>query len=130
MKALNLVAIAILFLPLVGAAQHVSSDFDKTANFTTYKTYVMREGTKVGDPVIDDPITAAIEAELAAKDLKKADTADIAVVYHFAVDREKDITSWSQGSSPYAWHWGDGWDKTDVRLNFIYAGRWWSISPT
>ena len=48
-----------------------------------FKTYAFKDGTKVGQPLIDDRIVAAIEQELAAKGFTKADAnPDVFVVYH------------------------------------------------
>ena len=64
---------ALLCVPALALAQKTSYDYDKTANFAGYKTYALKDGTKVGNPLIDDRIVAAIESELAAKGLKKSD---------------------------------------------------------
>jgi hypothetical protein len=73
----------------------------------------LRDGTKVGQPLIDDRIVAAIEAELAAKGLTKAESnPDLFVVYHVAFDKQKDISTFSSGYGggygPYGWGYGGG----------------------
>ena len=95
-------------------AQKVSYDYDKTANFAAFKTYAHKDGTKVGQPLIDSRIVAAIDAELAAKGFTKTEAKpDVFVVYHIAFDKQKDITSFSSGYGggygPYGWGWGGGW---------------------
>ena len=72
-KTLVTAAIAILLTPALAMAQKVSYDYDKTANFASFKTYAHKDGTKVGQPLIDDRIVAAIDAQLAAKGLTKDD---------------------------------------------------------
>jgi hypothetical protein len=73
---------------MVLLAQKTSFDYDKTANFSAFKTYALRDGTKVGDPLVDKRIVAAIEAEMAAKGLTPAATTpDVTVVYHIAFDK-------------------------------------------
>ena len=82
----------------VGLAQKTSYDYDKTADFAAFKTYALKDGTKVGQQLIDDRIVAAIEQELAAKGLTKADAnPDVFVVYHVAFDKQKDISTYSSG---------------------------------
>jgi len=115
-----------ILMPSLAYAQKTSYDFDKTANFSTYKTYTFKDGTKVGDPLIDNRIVAALEAELKAKGLTKNDaTPDVAVVYHVAFDKQKDVTAYSTGMSggygPY-YRWGGGWGTTSVRVNEILVG--------
>jgi hypothetical protein len=106
-------ALAVLLVPALLAAQKTSYDFDKTASFASYKTYSLRDGTKVGQQLIDDRIISAIEAELALKGFTKADTnQDVFVVYHVAFDKEKDISTYSSGYGgygAYGWGWGGGW---------------------
>jgi Domain of unknown function (DUF4136) len=123
MKFLIVVA-ALVVVPVMTLAQKTSFDFDKTADFTTYKTFALREGTPVGDKLLDDRFIANIEAELAKKKLTKAaDKPDMLVTYHVAFDKQKDIQTWSTGGGgPYGWGWGGGWGTTDVRVYEILVG--------
>ena len=103
-----------LLLPATAMAQKVSYDYDKTANFATFKTYAHKDGTKVGQPLIDDRIVAAIDAQMAAKGFTKAEASpDVFVVYHVAFDKQKDISTFSSGYGggygAYGWGWGGGW---------------------
>ena len=103
--------------PALVIAQKTSHDFDKTANFAGFKTYAFKDGTKVGQPLIDDRIVAALEKELATKGLTKSEAnPDVIVVYHVAFDKEKDISTFSSGYGggygPYGYGWGGGWGST------------------
>jgi len=105
--------VAVLLAPALLLAQKVSYDYNKTANFAAFKTYAHKEGTPVGQPLIDQRIVAAIETELAAKGMTKADSnPDVFVVYHIAFDKEKDISTYSSGYGggygAYGWGWGGG----------------------
>jgi hypothetical protein len=119
---------AILLVPALAAAQKTTYDFDKNAPFTTYKTYALKDGTKVGQQLIDDRIVAAIEAELAAKGLTKSENPDVFVVYHVAFDKQKDISTYSSGYGggygPYGWGWGGGWatGTTNTQIRDILVG--------
>ena len=114
--------------PVLLLAQTVSYDYEKTADFTTFKTYAHKEGTKVGQPLIDDRIVAAIDAQLAEKGLTKAaSNPDLFVVYHMAFDKEKDISTFSSGYGgygPYGWGWGGGWagGTTTTQVRDILIG--------
>jgi Domain of unknown function (DUF4136) len=110
-------AAAIVLVPALAIAQKVSYDFDKAAPFPSFKTYAMKEGTKVGQPLIDDRIVAAIDTALAAKGFTKNEsTPDVFVVYHVAFDKQKDISTFSSGYGggygPYGWGWGGGMGGT------------------
>jgi Domain of unknown function (DUF4136) len=114
LKRLGIAMVGLLTIPALLLAQKVSYDYEKTANFAGFKTYAHKEGTKVGQSLIDDRIVAAIDTELAAKGLTKTESnPDIFVVYHVAFDKQKDISTFSSGYGggygPYGWGWGGGW---------------------
>jgi uncharacterized protein DUF4136 len=115
-------AVLVVLAPALVWAQKTSFDFDKTAKFATFKTYAMKEGTPVGNPLMDQRITDAIEAQLATKGLTKSAMPDVFVTYHVALDKQKDITAWSTGGGPYGWGWGAGWGTTDVRVYDVLVG--------
>ncbi|HTI37090.1 MAG TPA: DUF4136 domain-containing protein [Vicinamibacterales bacterium] len=104
-----------LLMPALVMAQKVTFDFDKSANFGAYKTYATKEGTKVGQQLIDDRISAAIDEAMAAKGFTKATgDPDVYVVYHVAFDKQQDISTYSSGYGgggygAYGWGWGGGW---------------------
>ena len=108
------VVMTALLVPVVALAQKTSYDFDKTADFTAFKTYALKDGTPVGQPLIDQRIVAAIDTQLTAKGLKKSDAnPDVYVIYHVAFDKQKDISTFSSGYGggygPYGYGWGGGW---------------------
>ena len=83
-------------------------------DFASFKTYAHKDGTEVGQPLIDDRIIAAIDAELAAKGLTKSESnPDVFVVYHTAFDKQQDISTYSSGYAGgygrYGWGYGGGW---------------------
>jgi Domain of unknown function (DUF4136) len=104
--------IALVVAPALLLAQKVSYDYNKSANFASYKTYQQKDGTKVGQQLIDDRITSAIDTALAAKGFTKSDKPDVIVVYHVAFDKQKDISTFSSGYGggygPYGYGWGGG----------------------
>jgi hypothetical protein len=128
-KRLMTAIVAALLTPTLLLAQKVSYDYNKTANFGSFKTYAHKAGTPAGQPLIDQRIVGAIETELAAKGLTKVETSpDVFVVYHIAFDKEKDISTYSSGYSggygPYGWGWGGGWGggMTTTQVRDILIG--------
>jgi hypothetical protein len=87
------------------AAQDVRYNFDKTANFPSFKTYKWVI-------MVDRQIKESVDAELAKKGLMKIDSdmADLYVGYQAAVSTEKQFTSFDSG-----WGYGPGW----------YGGGWY-----
>jgi hypothetical protein len=116
-----------MLIPTAALAQKVSYDYDKTANFASFKTYAHKDGTKVGQPLIDDRIVAAIDTQMAAKGFTKSETnPDVFVVYHVAFDKQKDISSYSSGYpggyGAYGWGWGGGMSTTSTQVRDILIG--------
>jgi len=116
-----------LLVPAAAMAQKVSYDFDKSANFAAFKTYAHKDGTKVGQPLIDERIIAAIDAQMTAKGFTKSEASpDVFVVYHFAFDKQKDISTYSSGYGggygPYGWGWGGGMSTQTTQVRDILIG--------
>jgi uncharacterized protein DUF4136 len=119
--------LAVAAVPAIAAAQKTTYDFDKSAPFSTYRTYAMKDGTLTGNALIDKRLTTAIESQLAAKGFTKNETSpDVVVVSHIAFDEQKDISSYSSGPmyGGYGYGWGGGWGSTttDVRVRDILVG--------
>jgi hypothetical protein len=119
----------LLLVPALALAQKVSYDFNKSSDFGSFKTYAHKDGTKVGQPLIDDRIVSAIDAAMAAKGFTKvADNPDVVVVYHVAFDKEKDISTFSSGYGggygAYGYGWGGGWGggSTSTQVRDILIG--------
>jgi hypothetical protein len=128
-KTLIAVAVAALVAPAALLAQKTTYDYEKSANFAAFKTYAYKDGTKAGQELIDRRIVDAIDAQLAAKGLTKAEAnPDVFVVYHIAFDKEKDISTYSSGYGggygPYGWGWGGGWagGTTHTQVRDILIG--------
>ena len=123
-------AIAVLAIPALVVAQKVTYDYEKSADFTGFKTYAMKAGTNVGQELIDARIVAAIDAQLAEKGLTKSEAnPDVFVVYHVAFDKQKDISTYSSGYGggygAYGWGWGgSGWagGSTHTTVRDILTG--------
>ena len=121
-------ALAILLIPGLAAAQKTSYDYDKSEDFTKFKTFALKDGTKVGQQLIDDRIVSAIKTELKAKGLTESANPDVVVVYHVAFDKEKDISTFSSGYGggygPYGYGWGGGWGggTTSTQVRNITVG--------
>jgi hypothetical protein len=132
MKNVSMVLLALLVAGTSHAfAQDVRYNFDKQADFTTFKTYrwVPIKGAPTVNDLVDLQIKASIEAELAAKGLTKAegDAADLLVGYQAAVGTEKQYTSFDSGWG-YGPGWGGGWyggggGMTSGQTSTIYVGQ-------
>jgi len=133
MKTLYLVPLVLLLTSASpAAAQDVRYNFDKDANFASFKTYkwvVLKDAAKLND-LVDKQIKDAVDAELAKKGLTKSDvdTADLYIGYQAGVGTEKQYTSFDSGWG-YGPGWGHGWygggggGMTTGTTSTIYVGQ-------
>ena len=107
MKLIRWVAPAVLVLAGIASAQDVRMNYEKSADFTKYKTYKWVDiKTSDKDAMVDGQIKSTIEAELATKGLSKTDSdnADLYVGYQVAISTEKQVNTFSSDFG-----YGAGW---------------------
>jgi len=123
----------LLVLAAAGAAsaQDVRYNFDKSANFSGFRTYKwvdIKDATKLSD-LGDKQVKAAVEAELAKKGLSKSesDSADLYIGYQAGVGQEKEYTSFNSGGYGPGWYgggwYGGGGGMTTGSTSTIYIGQ-------
>lgn len=103
-------AVAALALAAVASAQDVNYNFDRTANFSKYKTYKWVDipgGTAKLDELTANQLTAAVEAGLAQRGLTKidGDNADLFIGYQVATTQQTQINAYGMGGP---WRFGGG----------------------
>lgn len=108
---LSQITLSFCFLLLIAGsafAQKVNVDFDKSTDFSKYKTFAWAGGTPADNPMVHQRIVAGIEAQLFAKGLRKVESdPDIAVVYHAATDTQVSVNA--MGGGPLGgWRYGSG----------------------
>ena len=70
-------------------AQDVSVDYDRSRDFSQFKTYNWVEGVAAKNPLIDQQIKSDIEAQLSSKGLRRVEEGgDISVLYFVATDMD------------------------------------------
>ena len=98
------IALAVLALAGCGSSVEVSTDFDRAANFTGYKTYTWREGTALPNPLNASRLVAAVDEQFKAKGLTKVETGgDILVTYHASADKEVQVDTFNSGATYGCW---------------------------
>jgi hypothetical protein len=109
-KPVTLLA-AILLLTACAYGQDVHYNYDRSANFATYRTYQWVEipGGAVPDRLIDQAIKQAADEQLAQKGLTKVEeNPDLYIGYQVVINLEKSVDLWSTGTGPGGWGgWGD-----------------------
>ena len=94
MKHINLTVL--VCLGVAAFAQEVQFDYDRSANFSAYKTYqwVDYKEVPVGDQILDQDIKRAVDAQLAGKGLRRVESdGDLLVGYQAAISQEKQFDS-------------------------------------
>jgi hypothetical protein len=121
MKVLSLFTLLILLLAF-SACSSVSykSDYDRSVDFSTYKTYKWYEGKQPDDdlsrnPLVKKRIRVSVDKALQDKGfvLAEGDQADFVVVIHAGVEERMQV--YNTGS--YGWYdpwWGPYGGRTDV----------------
>ncbi len=112
-QRLSLLPVFIIFVTCVHA-QEVHYNYDRSANFGTYKTYEWVDlpgpGGVVSDQLIDQSIKRAVDEQLAQKGLTRVNQGgDLQVGYHAIVKEEKSINLSAFGNGGGPWGWGGGW---------------------
>jgi hypothetical protein len=102
MKHITLTILACL--GAVAFAQQVHFDYDRSANFTTYKTYQWMDQKTLdpGDQLLDRDIKRAVNQQLVGKSLRQVDNGgDLQVTYQGMISQEKQFDGFGWG--------GRGW---------------------
>ncbi|HZN04282.1 MAG TPA: DUF4136 domain-containing protein [Candidatus Polarisedimenticolia bacterium] len=105
-------------------AQTVKSDYDKKADFTTYKTFTFKKGTDAPTPFAQERIVGAIANQLKARGLTQSETADLLVYTHTQVSTEQrvDTTGFGYGGYPGWGGWGGGFATSSAVVTEIPIG--------
>jgi hypothetical protein len=99
-----LTSASLMMLGTVAIAQNVSYDFDKSADFSKFKSYTWVRGTNLNDALNHGRIVRAVDAQLAARGFSKVDSpanADVLVAYHASFDKNLQINGFSSGFGGY-----------------------------
>ncbi len=98
MKRIGLTGL--LILSAVAAAQNVTFDYDRGANFSDYKTYqwVDSPSGRAPNQLMHQNIQRAVDSQLALKGMQRVENGgDLQIAYQAAVDEEKQFNVWGTG---------------------------------
>ena len=115
--ATYLASACLTLLGTIALAQNVTYDFDRAANFSSYKTYAWTRGTELTDELNHARVVRAIDATLVVKGLARVEPSanpDVLVAYHASFDRNLEITGSTQGWGPFGLG-GDRWGSARIQ---------------
>jgi len=99
MRFMTLIA-SVALMGTITFAQAINYDFDKSANFRSFRTYSWVPGAALPDQLNHQRVVGAIDAQLAAKRLQQVDrrnNPDLLIAYHAAFDRDLQISGFGSG---------------------------------
>lgn len=107
-----------------------SYDYDKTVDFTKYKTYAYTpEATNFGPyQLTGDRIVAAIDREMAERGFTKSDNPDVLIDIRAKLEEKQDATATTTGTgmygygAPYRYGYGGGFTTTQINVNEYTEG--------
>ena len=122
----------LLFILLIAAScstLKVSSDFDRTAEFSSYKTYgfiVFPENLPY-DPTMSERVLTSIANELNDRGMKKSDNPDVFIDLKVRIGQSKTVASYI-GDAPdfygygYIYTWGQGFSTSSINFSSYSDG--------
>lgn len=117
---MKLMALAgLLCLGALAPAQDIQFDFDRSANFSSYKTYQWADARsgQAANQLMDQNIKRAIDAQMVLKGYQCVESGgDLHISYQAAIDQEKQFDTWGAGPR---WAWGN----TRVTSTTIEVGK-------
>jgi hypothetical protein len=127
MKRFAVLVSLLCFAVVVSAwGQKVNVDFDKEADFASFKTYTWAKGTPAKNPLMDQRITDGIDKQLAAKGLQNLEASanpDVVVLYHAAVGTETQLNTMNTGGYRWGYRWGGGMGTSTTTVEKIPIGQ-------
>ncbi len=100
----------------VAFAQKTNIDWDRSANFSNYHTYMWEKSPHPAKGFWDQRIVDAVDKQLQAKGLTKVDAnPDMWVVYSNSIHDQKEVIGTGYGFGP-SWGWGY-WGPGNVTYN-------------
>lgn len=129
MKKLSVYLIILILLSSCAPIK-ISSDFDKTVAFDSYKTYafVVYPENLPFDPNLSNIAISSVARELNSKGLKKAENADLLIDIKARTGKKKTIEGTSTGEYPnfygygYIYTWGAGFSTATINVNSYAEG--------
>ena len=100
----RIILTGLLCLSALATAQEVQFDYDRSANFSAFRTYqwVDRAAGQAPSQLMDQNIKRAIDTQLVSKGLQRVENGgDLQVSYQAAVDQEKQFDGF--GTGPRFW---------------------------
>jgi len=110
--------LVLLLIATNAFGQKITTDSMPGIDWSKFHTYSWGEGTAASDPLLAQKIVAGIDAQLAAKGLKKVESdPDLVVIYHTSTDQQKSLNWSSMGG------WGRFGGMGSAQVDTVISGQ-------
>ena len=121
-KAMSMIAM-VISLATISFAQQIKTDYDRSANFSQYKTFWF-EKIETKDPLWVDRITAAISAALTGKGLTQVSSGGDICIIAMEMSKEHQTlnTFYDNFGDGWGWNWGGGLGEATTTTDTYRVG--------
>ena len=113
-----MLGLSLMLLAANAFGQKVFTDSAPNVTWSKYHTYSWGEGTPAQNPLVAQGIVAGIDAQLAARGLKKVDSdPDLWVLYHASTDQQRFLNWGNMGG------WGRFGGMGSVEVDTVITGQ-------
>src|SRR2546422_9812476 len=103
----------VLLMADFALAQKVTTDWDHSADFSKYRTFMWIKEPNAKDPLMKQRLIDAVNAKLMEKGLQLAtDNADLGVSVNVATQEKHTLNTFYDGFGGWGWGWGGGGTAT------------------
>jgi Domain of unknown function (DUF4136) len=104
-------------------AQKVTTDYNKSADFTQYKTFMwIKEPNTTTDPLMRQRMIDDVNSALTARGLQLVTSdADLGVAAHAATKQERSLNTFYNGFGG-GWRWGGGFGSSTTTVDTYQVG--------
>lgn len=112
----------VMLTATLALAQKVTTDYNKSANFASYKTFMWIKEPKASDPLMRQRIVDDVNAALTARGLQLVtDHADLGIAAHSATKEERSLDTFYNGFGG-GWRWGGGFGSATTTVDTYEVG--------
>jgi len=131
--------LTLLLLSTLALGAKISTDYDHSANFSSYHTYAWTEGTPAKDQLLDQRIRDSVDQQLASRGYRKVDDpvqADVLVAYDATIEPQIQPGTgmglwglgWGMGSQLTATHTPSGSLSVRIGDNRMHKIVWRGVA--
>ena len=114
----------VMLTAAVALAQRVTTDYNHSADFATYKTFMWIKEPNTNNPLMQQRIVDGVNAALTGRGLQLAtENADMGIAAHCATREERTLDTFYDGiGGGWRWRWGGGFRSATTTVTIYEVG--------